>query len=805
MGYKGADPNEYAKHYDLNKEGFVKFLRRVGEVNDDPQVKEKVDSMVEDYKNMMDVVKGNRFLLQSALKWPSYDHFDTMYESYHELFTYMEQRDTTSAFRRIPPPLQSKRLYEEFETNADVLSDILVKHCKNHESLVNTLNGNAQNDEFWKGKNIGIFDENNEPVVEVETPGVTYGATRREFASPEHVFYAYYKARQKMGLSVDLSDPDFQDGVSQIDEISHFTESHQKTILFTVEALKQCKDISFKDYQMLVGSANNLLGKKLDLSAWKEDSRVDEVPYILDDNNSVNNAIYSNMIRAMEGDIAKGWMSSRVADYSKNSSLNKNGADYSGNFDYYSSSISEIRNSYYRLKSPENDQNQTGCFASAEELNNKIDSQLNAITIYSKEYLDEIEDYYNAKAKATGLASGITASKYDDIHQYTSFEAMGDSPISNIVRDVISDTLKHVPKMASKPQFQKTLDKHLGWEPFNFKEATAVWSKAKSNTEVTLKAARQKLFERAAMSVQTLPQAESDKMQYELTHEKFDYAPGEKTTGGHQSEGKAFKGRRTLFNTPMFKINNTTLWKKRYEESKQKMIDAGVDPKCYEEHIGFHGCAYWSLPSIIGRAQGWFMGAANAGRSGFMLGVGAYFGTKFGKCWVYCGNDPYACTSDGVIENDDANGAYVISKFMMGENIHERPEGRHYKYYGPDAGTPGDIAYTAVYADMGSTANGRKPLNDFEVAIKRNELILPEYFVDVSARKMYANVAVDKDGNYYEWNKDYDRICRQQKRYLDAKVWGTLKPTDTYPEWDGSGYTPKWDKNGKRIGMDELA
>ena len=445
-------------------------------------------------------------------------------------------------------------------------------------------------------------------------------------------------------------------------------------------------------------------------------------------------------------------------------------------------------------------------FDSPDDINKKIDSQLDAVKVYSTSSIKAVEDYYNALAKMRDVASGQIIADKDSVKSHTDLEDLRNSPIGNIFRDQLYGMYRFVPKIADRPKFEQTFDKVLNYTPFDLKGKTVelenAYNAVKDNTQ--LKSARQKLFDKAACSVRTMPKKLSDKIQHELTHEKFDYEDGEKTTGGFEVHRKAFNTRKVLFNTPVFEIRNTIQWEKRYSESKQKMIDNGADPSAYKDIEGYHGCPYWSMVNIIGRNQGWFMGESQ-GRSGTMLGGGGYFGTKFGKCWVYVGDEPYACIDPGSLEgNDKSNGMYIVADIMLGDNT-LKVGGSGYKYHN-SPGSKGDMEYTSVSMDMGTPYpwNPSKKLNDYEVAIKRNENIRPKYFMDTSCRKIYENMAIDKDGNIYEWNKSYEKVCRAQKDYLERKKEGKLKPGEKYPEWDGLGYTPKWDKNGKRIGMEEL-
>ena len=144
--------------------------------------------------------------------------------------------------------------------------------------------------------------------------------------------------------------------------------------------------------------------------------------------------------------------------------------------------------------------------------------------------------------------------------------------------------------------------------------------------------------------------------------------------------------------------------------------------------------------------------------------------------------------------------AELLDKGMRGDNAKQRYKDiRNYtSKYG--VGTKEDMQFTSVSADQRSSS-----LNDYEIAIKRNENILPEYFVDVSCRELFDNVAVDANGNYYEYNPDYKAVADAQKDYYDRKKAGQLKPGEKKPaDWDGAGYTPKWDKNGRLIGMNSL-
>ena len=518
------------------------------------------------------------------------------------------------------------------------------------------------------------------------------------------------------------------------------------------------------------------------------------IPSKPEESNIANNTIYLNILMTKNQINLNSNILNRI-NTTLHSYLNNWGKDYSGNWDYYSGDI--LGKYDTRIKSLGTAPSQ---FSSAQKLSDKITQQLDEIKIYTPKFIQNVQNFYTDLAKTEGFTSNWDTAFMDKLGAYSDSNLINlkTSPLSEVVKNIFENTYQYIPTMANNPDFKKNLTASLGVSDFNF---NSPHQSIKTSKLKSLKTLRQRLFNKATCTLQTLPKKESDAMQDNWLKERFDYKPGEKTPDGTTVTEKAHSRRRIFFNTPVFKINNTAQWAQRYEDSKQTMISSGAAKNAYEDLDLIHGTAKWCVANIVGRDQGWFMGV-ELSSSGKMIGAGAYFGYKLGKSTVYAGDKPYSNIGHYTFtdEDDSANGIIILAKGMRGDNAKQRYKDiRNYtSKYG--VGTVKDMKFTSVSSDQESSG-----LNDYEIAIKRNENILPEYFVDVSCRQLFDNVAVDANGNYYEYNPDYKAVADAQKDYYDRKKAGLLKPGEQKPaDWDGSGYTPKWDKNGRLINMDSL-
>ena len=297
--------------------------------------------------------------------------------------------------------------------------------------------------------------------------------------------------------------------------------------------------------------------------------------------------------------------------------------------------------------------------------------------------------------------------------------------------DVMRGVLINIPAMKDK---MKSVEKRLNYKPFDFSKPV------QQNTSVVaddkILKLREILLKEARCSIAVESDDVSEKMRKQMVAERWDYRAGETNPDGTYLQGKKHSGpnaphgdQRALFNSRFFRINNSV-----FEEpfhKKQEELKNEKDPRTREVMELFHGTSYGGTAGVL--SNKFFVKGENV-TSGAMLGPGAYFGYKGGKSSVYIGDSSYSNRNYSGAQGDNANGCYMLCSVMRGNNFID------------------SRSYSDTY-NRGKTsvaAASNRGLNDWEIAVRDNDLILPHHFVDVSSRTLGRNVKRDADGNYLD-------------------------------------------------------
>ena len=503
----------------------------------------------------------------------------------------------------------------------------------------------------------------------------------------------------------------------------------------TPEKFKEMKLLAHKIFGVSMYNSDNW-----DVTAESAQSKT----YEYEDIGDAGKCILSNMLLAAQEHDIKSSIASTASQNASNKT-NDYGSDFSKNFDYYAGK--EMAKDYsggVRIKQLGNYGRNT---YSAQELSDKITSQLNETSSYSLEYCNKVRKYYQKKAQAANTSVGALVVADDLRPDRTLTELLSsNNPMKDVLFNLATSISSNIPASTTSPNWKKNLIKRMKYVPFdeNYKHG-AKQPKTTVQNSATLLKARKELLARAMGTLATEDEKTSAEMRKDLI-KRFDYEPGEKTPDGTVVRGKMHTGpksrygeQRALFNSRFFAVKNS-IWEERFKKRMEEMKSKGLDPKCYTPMDLFHGCSRESAGSIIGRDKGWFVNGEGK-MAGNMLGGGAYFGFKAGKSSVYVGDAPkkYASRAKGPLRPGAADGCFLLCNVMRGE----RPS------------TGGDS-----YGDYTSTSDDIRPgLNDWEMVVRDNNLIFPHHFVDVSCRTIGINVKRDADGNYLDDNGDiaYDK------------------------------------------------
>lgn len=340
---------------------------------------------------------------------------------------------------------------------------------------------------------------------------------------------------------------------------------------------------------------------------------------------------------------------------------------------------------------------------------------LDTLPTYSKDDIQKMKNYFS---KDYNPNVGVTLSSEDsDIQDLAS-----DNPLKKIVYDYtkcLAINSKNLLNKKSKESVDKLWDK--------FFDLSAM-SDVRQEKKIDIKKLRQQAFDAVHCTISTESESESEKLRKEFLDD-WDYKDGVPQTTPDGATGKthtarvysgknSFQGkdRRALFNSRFFKVNNSNM-EENFNDYQKKLKSDG-SPKESEVLNLYHACSYAATAGILGKTGGWFMGNEFT-KTAKALGTGAYFGYKGGKSAVYCGEGSggyHNLKSTGNV-GDNANGCYIMASVMRGKNNKD-------------------------------SASDHGRFKDYELVVKNNACIKPNYFVDISSRAIGVNVSRDSNGNY---------------------------------------------------------
>lgn len=338
---------------------------------------------------------------------------------------------------------------------------------------------------------------------------------------------------------------------------------------------------------------------------------------------------------------------------------------------------------------------------------------LKNLPTYSVDDIQKIKSYfskdYNPK---TGIGFNTEGS---DVLEYNS-----DNPLKRIAYDYtkcLALNSENLLNKMNRDKVDKLWNKVFDLSPMS--------DKRNETSNISLKELRQKAFDAVHCTISTESESESEKLRKEFLDD-WDYKDGvpQKTPDNipHSTRiysGKSsFKGkdRRALFNSRFFKVNNSNM-EENFDNYRKKLESDGLPSESKVLNL-YHACSYAATAGILGKTGGWFMGNEFT-KTAKALGNGAYFGFKGGKSAVYCGEGSggyHNLNTSGSV-GDNANGCYIMASVMRGKNNKDSV-----------------------------SDHGR--FKDYELVVKNNDCIKPNYFVDISSRALGVNIKKDSNGNY---------------------------------------------------------
>ena len=290
-----------------------------------------------------------------------------------------------------------------------------------------------------------------------------------------------------------------------------------------------------------------------------------------------------------------------------------------------------------------------------------VTKQLNAAPTYSAQFLNQLQQKYNGTYEFVLKKENLA-----ELPLWKDSHLLADSPLKTILYKNLVALLS----FTSNPP-------KISYDDIKVTEPPPI------NSQISLKSARQQLFNQAKLSLATESMETSDKMRQDILQNKFDYKPGDTDVLGRVYYAKLYDGtnydeenpdgddrkRFALFNSRFFKVNNS-IWEERMNTKIQQLKQQYPDhPEYYKVNQGFHGTTYWSAANILGREGEFHIGDNNLTANGSMFGAGVYMGDRLGKSIPYVGNDPYSMLFQESLNDDDADGIAIISDYIFGDKI----------------------------------------------------------------------------------------------------------------------------------------
>ena len=725
LGYTGLDNDVYAKRYDINKEGFVRGLRKIAK--DNPSLQSKVDEMIATYDEMMQTAGYNPHVLRAIL---DSSNWSTKKPDYYKVNQFGMR------------PCESRGEATQRVADADRLSDMVLgelsKRGYSQDSILEALQDTVIND----GLNSFRIKNDSGTVDTIDFSQMTGGdgkpliyMTKDVYWGDQLLHYTRAKYQQFQNLPTDETSSEALTYYNAAKRLSEIPE----------DTYKKVHELSMKlaGFKLVHNSGSDLDYSKVNIN-YDNWQTYQSKPVISDDSSEMDAILANLRMHKLYHDIN----TEIVRNISRNaaSSLNDKGKDYSGNFDYYSGSIMSLTpSSDPRMTQIGNDPT-NGATYTAAQLSDKISIQMDQVPGCSVEYLDQLKKYYAAPGRHP---------KADSFRRNwgSGTDAYLDSPLKDILYQVAQNVSEHIPATATKPTFQKLTAKRLNYVPFDFsrRRQPRLYKPTKVDVPAPdpkeLKAARAKLLEKAECSIVSEPEDVCAQMRKQMLEQDFDYKRGEKTPEGTQMLGPihslsanstATKSGSTynqipLFNTPFFRINNSNQ-QDNFQKKQDELKAAGSPSETYTPLELFQGTSYWSAASIIGQDGAFYMGD-EIQKTGRMLGFGPYFGNKAGKTLPYVGNDSYSSrpgykSSVQEVTKNECNGTLIMASVMRGNN---------YSTMGKMDANKKHLTSLSMDANPYYDSN-QMGIRDWEIAVKDNDLINPHHIVDLSVRTIGYNI-----------------------------------------------------------------
>lgn len=678
------DQETLSSMFDLEKEGIVRALRAVGE--SDPKLKAKADEMVQTYSDLMKAVQYNPTTLDEILRLP----FDTLQNMGK---TEQEQLKRINA------------VIEHLKTQYNLSEDDINMTIKRGEyETVNRFKLYRANGDAARDDADGVIFADLSTLADPETGEIL-------FPNPtDYVIHGWgngipWRIAQ---AAIDL------DGHLPVDfDHSIITPEMYDRV---IELSSKLMGVKYQDHNTQAPLDPSIKFHEFDSNMWAD------VETLKDGDDLEKDAVLTNLsfilnVAEVNGDIA--WHVTDCPD----SAANKQGTDYSGNFNYVGPTAMK--------KKTDGSQAPT---MTPDEKSKILLEQLKKTPMFSLAELQQLSAYVQSNGDPNqslgyGMAANETLSRIKSLSpQHQGWDGIKGTPIDEIFQRYTEAALQYCPqvytvRVQDDKKMKEWARKTVGFVPYVDPNAAA---QATMDPAVgtQLYQLRSALFKAAHCTLRT-----ADATEYaDITHRvKIDFDYTDPVTGKRVDKAKRkYDDRSLALHGKVYVISNS----EQEEKFRAEAARMGEQPVQM-----YHGTSYGGAAGIVG-VDGQFRisGVNTQGLqvSGSMLGQGIYMAKLVGKTLPYMGNSKYSFqyhTLDkqpGPTAGFAADGALLVCDALMGKHYHSDTSVW-------DAQAHNDGTYDSVSVGAGA-AMGGTTLREYECIVRRNNQVMPKFIVDCGGR-----------------------------------------------------------------------
>lgn len=679
------DVEELPKSFSEDKDGFIRAVKHVVDV--DPSLKSQAEETIKTYVELMECCSHTPKLLHIVTS-RTWEDFETHKE------------------KTVTKEYQVKALVEELRKHGLNDKDIKATTQKNYYGSNVRANHyplyrHDDNSLGWYST-VPVLDANGEQICVDLTQYIRDDTGEVLWSDPDTRLDIFNPTQTEDFLKTGKYEP-------SVNALQTITEDKYNKIV----------ELSCKLYGVKIQDKNSKSDVTTKPSTWG--SYYGDFTTVKDGDNEELDAILTNLSFIMNTHKINFGIANRMYE-SMNSKANKDGEDYSGNFNYH---VAGYGAEYTRGTNPQK--------LTAKRKNEIISQQLKQTRVFTKHELTTLRDYVNSNGDPTtrlgwNVDASETLSRITSLSpQQQGFDGIRGTPINDIYTAYIENSVQYCPqvyntRIKDREGVTKWIHKTLDFTPYTPTQAT---TSSPSVSGTKLYELRKTLFNKAHCSIRTATSQEYADITHKVKMD-FDYVDPKTGKRVPKSE-RAYDNRTLALHGNVYIINNSSA-QEEFQKEAARLNETPIQM--------YHGTSYGGGCGIIG-VDGKFRisGKETYGlqTSGSMLGQGIYMAKLVGKTLPYLGNDKYSYSSynvanySGPTQGHRSDGCLLVCDTVLGRHYHSNTSTA-------DAARHNDGTYDSVAVGAGAQMGIGGTLKEYECIVRRNNQVLPKYIVDCGGR-----------------------------------------------------------------------